>query len=272
MDNTQQKNTLPKYLSRIPFPGEGNNGRSFSTQSSVLTRHIEQRADEHVKRNIAEALKLTQDIELHLDQQHPFLQEYVAAARQLTDAKPQTLITTLLPILASNVGNKAYVKIGIKKNYINVWSITIAPSTIGRKSTSLNIAASALKAIDHELYKDWKEETDTSHDDTPLPYAIYPDATLERFVQILEYTPSAVLIHFEIADFFSQLERSQTGGYKAKMVKWFDGDGGRIETKRRDTHILIIRRFRLPLRQPKAGSWISSMLNSIHSPAFCNAF
>jgi len=193
------------------------------------------------KADLLNRYKRQKDVAFDLSQQHWFLHDYFQAVKDSTDARPQTLITPLLSALAANIGNKVFIRSGFRKHYCNIWSIIIGPSTIGRKTTSLNLACSPLKDYnaelkrkyeqDMEVYEMFSDEEKKEMKEPQRKFIIYPSCPAEQFLLIVGQNPVGLLQYSEIADFLIKMNKSYNADFKSMITAMFDGVGAERATR-----------------------------------------
>jgi len=227
----------PNYRSKTPPPHPGDTPKDKKaptlTPTQEKTLETVEQPDQEAQSLLEKKFRTVADIPFDLSAHHPFLQEYCRELHSCTDARPQALITALLSALAANVGNKAFIQCGHRKHFCNIWSIIIAPSTIGRKSTAIDLATSPLKDFNEELQKAYEEhrkayealpEAEKNTRPAPVKYYIkYPAASAEKFIEILGNNPNGILVFYEIATFLSRMNKSYNADVKSTITAMFDG-------------------------------------------------
>lgn len=201
---------------------------------------LKQLQDEE-KADLAERFKRSKDISFDITDHFWFLRDYYQAVKDSTDARPQTLITPLLSALAANIGNKVFIRSGFRKHYCNIWSIIIGPSTIGRKTTSLNLACAPLKDYNAELkrkyeqemeiYEMFSEEEKREMKEPERKFIIYPSCPSEEFLLVVGKNPVGLLQYSEIADFLTKMSKNYNRDFKSMITAMFDGVGAERSTR-----------------------------------------
>lgn len=214
---------------------------------------------------IREKLLDMRDPAFDLRKQYPYFYEYCHDLKPVTDAKPQALVTALLPALACNVGNRAYIQAFGAKHFCNIWAVNIARSTIGRKTTSLNMPLKPIHEFEKELhtaYAQKMKDFEAGRGDQPNPkeYIIYPNATSEAFFDVLQDNPNGLMMFSEIASFLSSMSKSYMADFKATITDFFDTP--EIRSRRtRGTGETVVRRPCFSISAATTKDWLLSELN-----------
>lgn len=156
----------------------------------------------------------------------------------VVNAPTEFLTTNLLAAISGAAGKHFYFRITDSFNiYLNVWSCIVAPSSILRKTTSINEITKDVKRISIKNYNDFKKELDEYNSELnasenkktfnkPKPirkYLVFPeDSTLEKFGEILSTSERGMFIYSELATFLSQLERGYSSDAKSTLTAMYD--------------------------------------------------
>ena len=131
------------------------------------------------------------------------MKDYVEYASSLTDAPKIFHVFGGLTTMAACVRKRAWVPgFGGRPLYPNIWSIFIAPSSVYRKSTALNIA------------RDMMEEASA---------AILPeDFSREMLVEALSKSPQGCFVWSEFGSAISQFDKEYMSGIKDMLADLYD--------------------------------------------------
>ena len=135
--------------------------------------------------------------------QKTFIDYYLDYASPLTDAPKDFHYFTALTIMASVIGNQVYIPFGDSRIYTNIWAVLLAPSSLYRKTTAINIGKKLLYRANSE--------------------AIFPnESTPEALYDLLERTPQGLFVWSEFAGALANFERSYNVGLKELLTDLYD--------------------------------------------------
>lgn len=124
-------------------------------------------------------------------------------AATLTDAPTIFHLFSGLTLLASAVRRRAWVQgFGGRPLYPNLWSVLIAPSSVYRKSTALNIARDLMA-------------------DVSIP-VLPEDFSREMLVEILSSTPQGTFVWSEFGSAIAQFDKDYMSGIKDMLADMYD--------------------------------------------------
>jgi hypothetical protein len=136
-----------------------------------------------------------------------WLKAYIAYGQRRTDAPVTFHEAAGLVVLSAVIGRRAVLHLGVGDIYPNVWVLILAPSSLYRKSTALDLARDLIEAVDAECLAP-------------------DDFTPQRFVAVLAEHDGQplVLVRDEFSGFYEGLTRLdfQTG-LKETLCMAYDG-------------------------------------------------
>lgn len=157
-----------------------------------------------------------QDVEIDSSQLPDFMQEYLEIVNQITDAKEGAKISALLPVIASNIGNRVSMYNAGTYHYCNIWSAIIGPSTISRKTTAINQALKILKPFKDSLAElDPKERNEQDIELTRVTQA--------RMMQLLAINSNRLIVQMELGAWMKEMNKAYNAGMKQELTNMFDG-------------------------------------------------
>jgi len=131
------------------------------------------------------------------------LREYFDYAEPITDSPPVYHLFTGLATIGAAIGNKAYINFGPNRIYANLWIILLAPSSIFRKTTCINISRSVLDRIS--------------------PQSIFAHhITTEKLLQELNNHPAGIITPYEFKSLMMMLAKDYNNGLKELLVEIYD--------------------------------------------------
>jgi len=156
------------------------------------------------------------NIPLEVDKLPDFLQEYLQVTGEITDAQDGAKLTALLPVIATNIGNRVYMYNAGTQHYCNIWAAVIGPSSVSRKTTVINLALKTIKQFQDSLSgMSAKERNET-------------DLTLTRVTQarlfnLLAKNPNRLIVQHEMAAWMQEMNKTYNAGMKQDLTNMFDG-------------------------------------------------
>jgi hypothetical protein len=144
------------------------------------------------------------------------MQEYLDITGQITDAQAGARLSALLPVLAANIGNRVYMKNSGTQIYCNIWCVVIGPSSIGRKTTAINLALKTLKPYQERLKK--LSAKDRNEQDIVLSRT-----TQARLMNLLSINPNRLMVHMEMSAWMQEMNKPYNGGMRQDLTDMFDG-------------------------------------------------
>ena len=132
-----------------------------------------------------------------------FLRDYVDYAETLTDAPRIFHLFSGLSAMAGAVRRRAWVQgFGGRPLYPNLWAVLLAPSSVFRKTTALNISRDLMA-------------------DSGVP--ILPeDFSREMLVEVLAGTPQGSFVWSEFGSAIAQFDREYMSGIKDMLADMYD--------------------------------------------------
>jgi hypothetical protein len=132
-----------------------------------------------------------------------FLRDYVQYASQVTDAPAIYHLFNGLIVLATILGNNAYIPFGPLRIYPNLYVLLLGPAAFFRKTYSISIARLIIEKVDKEL--------------------LLPDEfSLEKLIEKLGENPVGLLFWPEFGNTLQYFERSYMLGAKEFITDLFD--------------------------------------------------
>ena len=265
--NTIRPSPLPPPVPPHPAEAQGGNGKD-TTQPTLTYQDLEKRLIPYEREELLRRFAHIKDVPFTITEHHPLLQQYFALVAPYINAKPQTILTPFLSACAANIGNKAYVPTYGHRTYCNIWTIIMGPSSITKKSTSIEQAIQPLYDYDAELEQQYADDqtaynalSTAEQADAATPdrkFILLPEGSTEAFLRVLCDNPTGLIVHQEISSFLSKMNKSYNGDFKQDMMTWFDSPrvkirvtGGNSTT--RNTAILKSPAFSVATATTKEG-------------------
>ena len=132
------------------------------------------------------------------------LREYFDYAEPITDSPPVYHLFTGLATIGAAIGNKAYINFGPNRIYPNLWIILLAPSSIFRKTTCINIARSVLDKI------------------SPKSIFAHHITTEKKTLSELNNHPAGIITPFEFKSLMMMLAKDYNNGLKELLTEIYD--------------------------------------------------
>jgi hypothetical protein len=157
-----------------------------------------------------------ENVPVEVDRLPLFLQDYLALADRITDAQTGAKLTSILPVIAANIGNRVYMDNNGGRVFCNVWSVIIGPSTVSRKTTVLNLAKSTMQPFEESLEK-------LSNKEFERETIVLSNVTSAKLLSLMSQNPNRLFFHNEISAFLSEMSKLWNQGMKQKITEIFDG-------------------------------------------------
>ncbi len=141
-----------------------------------------------------------------------FLDFYVQACSDITDAPVEFHLAVGLTVLSAAVGNKVWFTAWGKSVYPNLWTILLAPSGFYRKSTAMDLGMRLLKRVTP---------------DTILPN----EFTQEKLMDILANQPAGIVPVREFGSLLKYMRQDYNLQLREFLTEIYDAEGYRKETK-----------------------------------------
>lgn len=253
------------YDKSIPSVPDGNG--SPANAIPFIASEVKDRLETSERKELIRRFAKVEEVPFKIEEQHPLLRQYYKLVAPFLDAKPQVVITPLLPAMACNVGNHAYISAFGNNIYCNIWTIVMGPSSIARKTTCLDRTLPPIHDYDDELEDSYNEEMrqykkipEKERGEPPVERCILlPDSTTERFIEILQHNPNGLVVHAEIASFLTKMNKSYNGDFKSDITEWFDTPHKKKhQTMTRST---VIRRPCFSISTATTREWLVEQLN-----------
>lgn len=130
--------------------------------------------------------------------------DYIEHACSMTDAPNNFQLMGALMALSAVVGKRTYLCFGNINLYPNLWTILVAPSSVYRKTTTLDIARDAI-SLSHK------------------PHNFYPhDGSPEAFLKMLGKNPQGILMHSEFGRFIALSNKNYMNGSVELLTELYD--------------------------------------------------
>lgn len=146
-----------------------------------------------------------------------WISNYVSWASECTDAPVNFHVGCGLSALSAMVGKRAHITPWGHPMYPIMWALCLAQSSVGRKSTALNLARGVVRRAEQML----------------TPVVLGTDWTWEALLVELQKNSSRLLVASEFGALLRQWEKSYMVGVKEALTDAFDG--GNIEQIRKGT-------------------------------------
>lgn len=131
------------------------------------------------------------------------MRDYVDFAKTLTDAPTVFHLFSGLTAISSSVRRRACVQgFGGRPLYPNIWTVLVAPSSVYRKTTAINIARDLMDNANVSLLPD--------------------DFSREMLVEILSREPQGCFVWSEFGSALSQFDKEYMSGIKDMLADMYD--------------------------------------------------
>ena len=222
-DQSHEQPSASHYSNVVTMPVKNSGNGKSHINYPIVASQIEARLGDKEREELHRQFSRRDDIPFNPDEHHPILKKCHDLIAPIVNTKPQTIITPLLPAFACNIGNGAFTTAYGDPVFCNIWTIVMGPSSIARKTTSLNKTLGPLHQIEREYYEEYKRELKNNPETPPIrKRIIFPTATAERFGKILSENPNGLLTYNEIASMLKKMGKSYNNDLKSDFVDWFD--------------------------------------------------
>lgn len=215
----------PAGDTRIGYAANGVDCTGTEVQSTLESRLLEDFLSKRAFRNAGE-----HSIPLDLELLPVCLKEYIQIAQQHTDALPGALLTSFLPVVAANIGNRVYIKGSGKDQYCHIWSVLAGPSTTSRKSTCLRLASCTMSPF-HERLKDLEPEQREREG------IVINSTTNSKMVSLLALNSNRLFEFHELGVLLKNSGLKYNAGMKENLTAFYDGDSKHYSNQDRTEYI-----------------------------------
>lgn len=146
-----------------------------------------------------------------------FMRDYIDIASKHTDAELGALVTAWLPAIAVNIGNKVWIRGNGKKQYCQIWSVLVGPSTIARKSTCIRLATHTLVPYQQKL-------RELEHSERETKQLVLHNVTNSKLISLLAKNPNRLLEFQELSSLLKSSTLKFNAGMKENLTALYDGD------------------------------------------------
>jgi len=145
---------------------------------------------------------------LSIEGLNPFYKRYLEMFYNSTDAPLEYIFTSLLPSLGAAITTRRWIQWGTTNVYPNIWTMIVGPSTLMRKSTSLNTGLH------------YNIQFDKAHPERN--YMLPNDGSYAALLKVLEEEKQGVLKHPEVASLLENMGKGYNNNMKSKFTECFD--------------------------------------------------
>ena len=224
-----------------------------------------------------EKLKQARDIETRLhgklsfpEKSFPdeFFQPVVEYFSTMTDAALSFLHCSVLMMVSTVIGNRVYVEVGSQKLKVNLYLLMLAGSTVGRKSTGIQLTRKHLRLLEDRITATGDAQNieafaPTQENDTERVKFIMPDSgSLEGLIEamrepgIITVTQkvgkdkiqtqepeqktvlnSGLALYSEFAGFLDMVSKEYNKGYQTFIIDCYDGNDYERQLKKEQSLI-----------------------------------
>jgi len=132
-----------------------------------------------------------------------FFQIYKEYASEITDAPMIFHDFVSLAVLSATIGNKIFFRFGHQRILLNLWIVLLAPSSLYRKTTAINIGKYILREIDENI--------------------ILPDEfSHEKILEVLQVQQQGIFVFSEFLILSSLLAKDYNAGLKSTLTSLYD--------------------------------------------------
>lgn len=158
-----------------------------------------------------EALQRLKAVSLDTGILNAFYSEYISLFEDCSDAPTEFILTSLLPSLGAAISSSRWISWGNKNIYPNIWTMLVGPSTLVRKSTSINIGLH------------FNNERDVKQ--VGRSYILPNDGSFAALLAVLEREKQGVLKHSEVASLIEGMGKGYNNNMKSLFTDFFDVPG-----------------------------------------------
>ena len=197
-----------------------------------------------------------------------FFQPVVEYFGTMTDAPISFLHCGALMMVSAVIGNRVFVQVGSQRLKVNLYLLMIAGSTVGRKSTGIQLARKYLRLLEERLKaNDAAKNADvfapTPDNDTEYVKFIMPDSgSLEGLIEIMREPGTITVTHrdgkdkiqtqepeqktalnsglalySEFAGFLDMVSKEYNKGYQTFIIDCYDGNDHERQLKKEQSLI-----------------------------------
>jgi hypothetical protein len=167
---------------------------------------------------------------LNIDVLPAFLKEFTQDAAKFTDADAGMLVTALLPICATNIGNRVFIPSNGKQQTPRLYTVLVGPSSTSRKSTATRLALTTMAPYLNELRSKNKLEREQIE-------PIINKVTYAKLMSLLAMMPNRLYMIDEFGEFLQGVNQSFNSGMKETITSVYDGDRKTSFTMERSDYI-----------------------------------
>lgn len=153
-------------------------------------------------------INICQTAKLEIEKLNAFYQEYLNVFRGATDAPLEFILLSLLASLGAAISTQRWITWGNKKIYPNMWVMLVGPSTLVRKTTSLNTGL----YFNHRFDQTHKERN----------FILPNDGSFAALLEVLECEKHGVLQHSEVASLLETMSKGYNNNMKSLFTDFFD--------------------------------------------------
>jgi len=165
----------------------------------------------------------------------PMLQRWMDFTMEQTDAPDEFLAAGGLQLIASVLGNQAYIMFGSTRIYPHLWMVLVAPSGFFRKTTALNLTRRALASM--KLPVDWADQPKKKNPNEDKDQAkkipkrilrsgaelLAPDRfSIDAITEELQHRPAMLMIQSEFGAFLQEIDKTYNQGAKETLTDIYD--------------------------------------------------
>jgi hypothetical protein len=197
-----------------------------------------------------------------------FIQPVVAYFSTMTDAPSSFLHCSALMMVSAVIGNRVFVQVGSQKLKVNLYLLMLAGSTVGRKSTGIQLARKYLRLLEDQLKATGAAQNTDVYEPTlnsdaeRVRFLMADSGSLEgvfetmREPEIITVTQrdgkdkiqhqeleqktvmnSGLAVYSEFAALLDMVDKEYNKGYKTALIDFYDGNDYERQLKKEQSRI-----------------------------------
>lgn len=176
-----------------------------------------------------------------------FFQPVVEYLSTMTDAPLSFLNCSVLMMVSSVIGNRVFVQVGSQKLKVNLYLLIVANSTVGRKSTGIQLARKYLRLLEDRIKA--TSEAQNTEAFEPVKFVMPDSGSLEGLIETMRepgtitvtqrdgkdkiqhqepeqktVLNSGVALYSEFAGFLDMVSKEYNKGYQTFIIDCYDGN------------------------------------------------
>jgi len=184
-----------------------------------------------------------------------FIQPVVKYFSTMTDAPISFLHCGVFMMISGVIGNKVFVQVGSQKLKVNLYFLMIADSTVGRKTTGINLAKKYLRLLEDRIKATSEAQNTESfaptqdNEDEQVKFIMPDSGSLEGLIETMRepgvitvtqrdgkdkiqtqepeqktVMNSGLALYSEFAALLDMVDKEYNKGYKTALIDFYDGN------------------------------------------------